>query len=122
MRTIEAEVALKQEDIINANLKGVKCPFLTTNIDVFEKLLDVSLKTQIDPEKILRCFFDISREYEIPLSTLVDKYIKNIDICIKVDKKEVYLIENGITKKSYDIKQKKVAQLEIMSKILSKPI
>ena len=78
LRGIESQVPVSKREIIIRERAGVDCPFFDIKIFDFDRLVSLSLKLNIDPQKVIKCFRDASKNYGVDMRSLIQKIEKRI--------------------------------------------
>lgn len=76
-RGIEAQVRVPTRIIEHREKLGYECPFFRTSINEFRRLVELSIRTLIPPEKLIECFIQISDEKKMEINTFILYFGKN---------------------------------------------
>lgn len=99
-RGLEAQIPVSQEEIRKREKKGLKCPFFPTNAKEFNWILELSLRSQLDFEQLMKCILDTAEKFNIPVNDVI-KTIGRNELEIQ-DNSIIY--KNRIITSSKDIK------------------
>lgn len=70
-RGIEAQIPTSLDVIKERESYGIKCPFFSTDIDDFEKIVNLSIRVLIDTDEMIKCINYISNKLNISIKEVI---------------------------------------------------
>jgi hypothetical protein len=76
-----------------ANNPG-NCPFFIMSSSMFKKIIDLSVKTELNVDLLYKCFTSVSVQFSVPLEDIVSKF-SNTEYSIKSNDENCILYKNS---------------------------
>jgi hypothetical protein len=115
-RGVESQIPSTQEQLVARRKVGIQCPFFPTDLDEYDKLTELSIRLDMDVDKVVDCFFKVATEMNNSISQVIKDVVQTNTFSIMTMGSEVVLNEDGQEKGRYPIGDKKKLQAYILLK------
>jgi hypothetical protein len=99
-RGIDAQIPVTEGELEKREKQGMKCPFFTTDIFEYDRLLSLSVRLDMEPETVVNCFVKVARKMGMSVKDLIAEVVtvkRNQDGEFFVKGNEVYKGGYGMT-------------------------
>lgn len=115
-RGVEAQIPTSQEKMRQRHNAGIQCPFFPTDMEEYEKLLDLAQRMDMNPDLVVNCFSDSAIKLGKPVHEVVDELVKDNGLSVREEGDEVVLYQHGTVKGRYALGDKSKLQAYVLLK------
>jgi len=111
----EAQIPTSEEMLRYRTMNGIECPFFSTNMNEFTQLVDIALRSDIHPGKMISCFTKISEKLNKPIRNVMNEVLTTTALSIITKDDRIVLYDSNIEKGTFSLKDKPKLQIQILT-------
>jgi hypothetical protein len=109
---------VSQDILVQRYKAGNNCPFFSTDMTELELLVNLALRIEMDPDQVVDCFTQISKNVEKPIRDVYNEVIAQNNFLIHTSGDQVILYDGNEELKRLPLSRKQALQIFIITGVV----
>jgi len=115
-RGAAAQIPSSQEKMRKRHANGIQCPFFPTDMEEYEKLLELSQRIDMNPDHVVNCFSEAAIKLGKQVHEIVNEIVKDNGLSVREEGDDIVLYHQNAVKGRYALGDKSKLQAYVLLK------
>jgi len=115
-RGAAAQIPSSQEKMRKRHANGIQCPFFPTDMEEYEKLLELAQRIDMNPDHVVNCFSEAAIKLGKQVHEIVNEIVKDNGLSVREEGDDIVLYHQSAVKGRYALGDKSKLQAYVLLK------